>query len=624
MSRAGKNRLGKRFVGEAEQMSCACRRSRQPQALGLSSSGTRTGGSFTLLEYSENLELLLTHQLTSAGPIPTASDPDGFYPFETFCETSKRPVLKKYRMVSIENGQLRVKICPDLGGRVCSIFLKESAVETLFFPHVIRPVRILPRQSFTGGGIELSFPISHSPVQIAPVLYEVTRDSERIYVSCGEREVRFGMNWTVEYSLGEGDGFLTQRTVFFNPNHASHPWMSWSNAGVPARSDTEFHFPDGPVLVHGRDIRIIDWKKEGPRRQEDVLRMTGFFWKRPDCCAFGVFTPSLSAGLYHVADPVSVPGIKLWSDGIGRDEAWVSQYTLDGEQCLEIQGGPLVDQSSKDVLQPGQLRHHVEFWIPSTTAQDIRTISLPRPSVRAVDEVPLFSWARNEEVIFWLSLIASQKSGNARSIPKAPDVDNNCWAVSGMADLGDALSWAALSTKESERDRWLFQLGAWLAARGEIDAALEVLAQSGDDRARALSGRLWLVRKQDASSAVQCFRAIKAEAVALHPQIVIERDKALAALGKKTLEERWRWLKAVSALDDEWLAERRASWFIDSGDLQAAVQVLRNTKFQLVHQRYERTRLWRRIETDLGLESIAYPSWLGEDDLAEFGAYRDH
>ena len=115
-------------------------------------------------------------------------------------------------------------------------------------------------------------------------------------------------------------------------------------------------FPSGPVLVHGRDLRTIDWNAEGPRRQSDVQRMTGFFWRKPDCSAFGAFTPSLGAGLYHVADLSHVPGIKLWTDGTGRDEAWVTQYTLNGEQCLEIQAGPLVDQSVKSVLQPGQLR----------------------------------------------------------------------------------------------------------------------------------------------------------------------------------------------------------------------------------------------------------------------------
>jgi hypothetical protein len=303
-----------------------------------------------MLESAETIEFLLSRSLFPTGPIPTTHDPDGIYPYESFCETSRRPEIRKYRMVSIENDQIRVKVCPDLGGRVCSLFLKESGVDTIFFPPVIRPVRILPRQSFTGGGIELSFPISHSPVEVVPVLYEISRNQDRIYVSCGERELRFGMNWTVEYSLGERDSFLTQRTVFFNPDGEAHPWMSWSNAGVPARPDTEFHFPDGPVLIHDSHIRTIDWNAEGPRTQADMHRMTGYFWQKPDCCAFGAFTPSLGAGLYHVADPARVPGIKLWSDGIGRDEAWVSQYTLDREQCLEIQAGPLIDQSIKDKL----------------------------------------------------------------------------------------------------------------------------------------------------------------------------------------------------------------------------------------------------------------------------------
>jgi len=577
-----------------------------------------------MLQAAETNEFLLTHSLVPTGPIPTTHDPDGIYPYESFCETSKRPEIRKYRMVSIENEEIHVKICPDLGGRVCSLFLKRSRVETLFFPPVIRPVRILPRQSFTGGGIELSFPISHSPVEIVPVLYDISRDRDRIYVSCGERELRFGMHWTVEYSLGERDSFLAQRTVFFNPDADAHSWMSWSNAGVPARADTEFTFPDGPVLVHDSRIRTVDWKTDGPRIQAEVHRMTGFFWQRPDCCAFGAFTPSLGAGLYHVADPSQVPGIKLWSDGIGRDEAWVSQYTLDSEQCLEIQAGPLIDQSLKDVLEPGELRHHVEFWIPCDTRRDLREISLPSPQMRPLHEVPLFSWARNEEVRDWLQLVAAHESGDTRQIPKALDLDCNRWAVSGIAELGDALSWAASFTAGSERDTWLFQQGAWLSGRGETNAALEVLKRSGDDRARALLGRLLLVHKHDAAAAAKCFRAIESPALALHPQVVIERDKALAALGIETANERMLWLNAVSALEDEWLAERRASLFLDRGDAQSACDVLRSTHFQLVHQRYERTRLWRRVESMLGLDPVEYPSWLGEDDLAEFGAYREH
>jgi hypothetical protein len=577
-----------------------------------------------MLESAETIECLLTHSLVPTGPIPTTHDPDGIYPYESFCETSRRPAIRKYRMISIENEEIRVKICPDLGGRVCSLFLKRSGAETLFFPSVIRPVRILPRQSFTGGGIELSFPISHSPVEIVPVLYDVSRDRNRIYVSCGERELRFGMNWTVEYSLGEEDSFLTQRSVFFNPDAEAHPWMSWSNAAVPARPDTVFDFPDSPVLAHDSHIRTINWNKQGPQTQAEVRRMTGYFWQKPDHYAFGAFTPSLRSGLYHVADPAQVPGIKLWSDGIGRDEAWVSQYTLDGEQCLEIQASPLIDQSVKDTLEPGQLHHHVEYWIPSNRRRNIREISLPKPELRPLKEVPRFSWARAEEVRDWLKLVGAHESGDARQVPVAPDVDSNRWAPSGIAELGEALSWAISLSEGSERDKWLLQYGAWLDARNKTDASLTVLSQSRDDRARALAGRLWLACKHDARAATASFLTIQSRAISLHPQVVIERDQALAALGRETLDERKRWLESVESLDDEWLAERRASFFLDCGDANAARDVLRTTRFQLVHQRYERTRLWRRVESMLGMEPVPYPAWLGEDDLAEFGAYREH
>jgi hypothetical protein len=151
-----------------------------------------------------------------------------------------------------------------------------------------------------------------------------------------------------------------------------------------------------------------------------------------------------------------------------------------------------------------------------------------------------------------------------------------------------------------------------------------VLSECHDDRGRALAGRLWLVYKNDRDEATKAFRAIVSPTISLHPQVTFERDRALAALGPATLEERKRWLDAVSALEDEWLAERRASLLLDCGDAQAAREVLTGTRFQRVHQRYERTRLWRRIESMLGLATVQYPSWLGEDDLAEFGAYREH
>ena len=144
--------------------------------------------------YKKYKSYVLTHELTPAGPLPTAFDPNGVYPYVSFSETSNRPILKEYNFIDLENEQIRVTICPDLGGKVTSIIHKPSGREVLYVPDVIRYTRILPRFYFVAGGIEVSFPISHSPTQNETVLYQIDRNKERTYVTCGERELRLACN----------------------------------------------------------------------------------------------------------------------------------------------------------------------------------------------------------------------------------------------------------------------------------------------------------------------------------------------------------------------------------------------------------------------------------------------
>jgi hypothetical protein len=577
-----------------------------------------------MLTFQETKQAVLSHILVPAGPIPTAQDSDGVYPYESFMETSQRPILKTNQFVSMENDFLKVTICPDKGGQVSSIRIKPGDVEVLFVTGVVRPTRILPRYFYTAGAIEVSFPISHTPVQTATVQYRVERRDDRIYIWCGERELRFGMHWTVEYSLGENDRFLTQRTVFYNPTQTAHPWMSWSNAGIPSRPDTEIYFPNGPVLYHGDVVKTIQWEKEGPQRQSDIDRMIGFFWREPDCCAFGAYTPSLKSGLYHVADPALTPGIKFWTYGLGKHEIWAQQSTLDGKQYLEIQAGPLMDQSIKDHLQPGQQRHHVEFWFPTNQPMNIRTLGLPEPRLLDMAQVPRFGWARSEDVSIWEQVTQSFRNEDAASLPQPPGLDNNRWAPSGMDDLGTVLGWVIAETDDQVRDAWRFQLGAWHAGRDEMREAVEILQSCEDGRGLALAGRLYRRSLKDAHKAVECFRKIKAEVIACHPQVVVERDLTLAMLGNETLSEREGWLSRVRALPDERIIERRASLLAAQGKWEEARTLLTTTNFQLTHQRYARTRLWKRIKEELKITTVDPPNFLGEDDLADFGAYREY
>ena len=567
---------------------------------------------------NEYADYKLTHLLTPAGPIPTANDPDGVYPYMSYCETSNRPVPKLYRYIDLENPLIRVTICPDLGGKIISIIHKKSGKETLYVPEVIRYTRILPRFYFVAGGIEISFPVSHSPTQNEPVLYRIDRTGERIYVTCGERELRFGMHWSVEYSLGVDDEFLTQRVVLHNPGKQSYPWMSWSNAALPSAPDTEFNFPKGSVLLHSSIMDTIDWEREGPKRESDIREMTGYFWKTSDVTAFGAYTPSLGSGLYHVADRDIAGGVKLWSYGAGTDSAWSVLSTANHQPYIEIQGGPISDQSIKLEMTPNETRWHVEYWIPTDKRLNIYTLKTPDVKLRPVDAVPLFQWARNDEVRLWESLQQAYNIKN--SLPQAPAVDLCLWAPSGMENLDEPFIWAIATNREASL--WRFYYGAWLAGRGRIDEAIDMLSASGEGIAKVLCARL-LFQEDRIAEAWETMQTVAEKWLLIHPQVVVLRDQILRKSGQSAISEREYWLSQVDELPDEWVIERRIQLLIDKGELQNARKLLLSTPFQKIHQTYFRTNLWKQISDGLKIPFLPIPHEIGEDRLARFGAYRE-
>ena len=567
-------------------------------------------------------EIQPTHVLTPTGPLPTALDPNGVYPYPSYSETSNRPVPKRYRMIALENEHIRVVVCPDLCGKVISLTHKESGKEVLYNPGVIKYTRILPRFYFVAGGIEVSFPISHSPTQNEPILYRIDRTPDRVYVTCGEREAHYGMRWSVEYSLGGNDTFLTQRVVYQNPGKQAYPWMSWSNAAIPSAPDTRYDFPEGTVLVHASSMDTIDWKTEGPREERDIQEMTGYFWQTKSVNAFGAYTPSIGSGLYHVADEASTPGVKLWSYGVKEDREWSMLSTPDRKPYVEIQAGPIADQSIKLELRPGEKRHHVGFWIPTDHPLDIHTLKVPEVKLRPVDQIPLFEWAREEESAIWIALVKAYTDKG--ELPAAPLPEEGRWAPSGMEDLDGAFHWAIQQTKADERAYWQFHYGSWLAGRERTEEAIEQLEASGIDLAKALQARLY-AHQQDWQKAREAYAAISEDSwLNLHPQIVIERDKVLKRFGAACFQEREKWLEKINASSDEWVAERKVQLLIDQGKYQEAKDLLLSTPFQKVHQTYTRTGLWEQIAKGLGISPTPIPSQLGEDRLARFGAYREY
>lgn len=350
--------------------------------------------------------------------------------------------------------------------------------------------------------------------------------------------------------------------------------------------------------------------------------MTRYFWKTKDNNAFGAFTPSLGTGLYHIADEKIAGGIKLWSYGTAADSAWSVLSTAKHQTYIEIQGGPIGDQSIKLELTPKQKRWHVEYWYPSDRALDIYSLKTPVIALRPLNEIPLFSWARKEEVNTWLELINAFRV-KSKKLPNAPDPVQNNWPPSGIENLEPAFQWAINQSANDNAELWRFYYGTWLAGTGKSEAAINILAACKLSVAKPLLARL-LKLKDDLQGAKNAIAAINETWLQLHPQVIVERDKILRQLGAQTLGEREYWLSKVAALKDEWVIERQIQLMIDKGEYQKAKELLLSTSFQKVHQTYTRTGLWMQVCEKLGLPCEPIPSQLGEDRLARFGAYREY
>ena len=107
-------------------------------------------------------------------------------------------------------------------------------------------------------------------------------------------------------------------------------------------------------------------------------------------------------------------------------------------------------------------------------------------------------------------------------------------------------------------------------------------------------------------------------------RLLLKGINYLRSMGSSTIVVREQWLLQVAELKDEWVIERRVQLLIDKDELQQAKTLLLSVPFQKVHQTYARTGLWKQISDKMNTPFLPIPSSLGEDRLANFGAYREY
>ncbi len=112
--------------------------------------------------------------------------------------------------------------------------------------------------------------LSDFPLSVAERAGSLPRrhhDEQRAYVTCGERELRFGMRWSVEYSLGAGRRVPHRARGHPQSRPAAAPLDVMVECRAAVGAGHAYDFPNGAVLSHASRIATIDWKTQGPKRR---------------------------------------------------------------------------------------------------------------------------------------------------------------------------------------------------------------------------------------------------------------------------------------------------------------------------------------------------------------------
>lgn len=563
-----------------------------------------------------------TYAIEPRSGLPPLFDPgETMYPYTGYRGTAAQPVMKTYQSVVVENGLLRVTVLPELGGRILQIQDMRTGGTYVHLNDAVRPVRIPPRWAFLSLGIELNFPSTHSPTGMDPVGFELLRgDGGCAGVAVGEREMRLGLCWRAEIKLYPGVRAVCVAVRGWNPTSTPRDVQWWSNCAQPAGGDTEFVYPDEPVLAHIIGEESGRWPVVGGRdlRWHGTYdHMCGMFWEPTKEDWFGAYHHERGWGMLHLGDPETLPGKKLWSFGhTGETADWTLGMTRAGDRTCEIQAGIPTLQKDFAHLAPGDDLSFVEFWVPIDSRDELDPPKRPThasivESLGGIErlEAPVRE-LESPSGAFWKDLMLAHAASDTVFLEDHTDQLPDVWPPVGL-DLEPALTWAS----DAAGGRWRYQLALWHCSHERWNEAGELLVSILEDdpsfaQARAVYGLLlWKAEGRTDDAWEQIRRALD---VIPDGQLLVHANALLREMGM--MAER-RSLLGIWDKSDFRRRETEAEIALDSSDPETAIRVLTESPWERHHCRHRRMQLWQTARKQLNLPIGPIPAILGEDPV---------
>ncbi|MBP5285462.1 MAG: DUF5107 domain-containing protein, partial [Kiritimatiellae bacterium] len=340
-------------------------------------------------------------------PCPVPLVKKAHYPYCRFDGTSAKASPKKWKTVTLENGNIRVTATPEIGGKIWGAVDKASGHDFIYFNDVVKFRDIAMRGPWCSGGIEFNFGvIGHAPWTASPVDWFVREngDGSASYFAAGDEYITRA-KWQVEVRLQEGADHFETRVDWYNASGLPSPYYHWMNAAFPIGENPSFLFPGSHYSGHGGEI--ADWPVDPEGRHLDVYRENAFGTAKSchvlpgDASVYGIWWPELGMGAVHRSEAWEKFGRKIFLWALSREGGiWEDLLTDSNGQYAELQSGRYFLQPGWEahatpfkhpVLAPGSSERFEESWGVLRRREDLREDD-PSPVGRPLAAPEGFDW----------------------------------------------------------------------------------------------------------------------------------------------------------------------------------------------------------------------------------------
>jgi len=291
-------------------------------------------------------------------------------------------IMKKYKMVYLENEYLRIEILPELGGRIQRAYDKTNGYDFVYYNPVIKPALVGLTGPWIAGGIEFNWPQHHRPSTYSPAEYSFeSNDDGSAVVWVSEIDRMYGTKGMAGFKLYPDKAYLEIIGQLYNKTELPQTFLWWANPAVAVNEDYKSIFPPdvNAVFDHGkRDVSKFpiatgEYYKVDYSAGVDISKYknipvpTSYMAYHSDYNFVGGYDFSKEAGILHVANHHISPGKKQWTWGTGNfGQRWYQNLSDYGSgEYIELMTGVYTDnQPDFTWIQPHEEKTFKQYFMP--------------------------------------------------------------------------------------------------------------------------------------------------------------------------------------------------------------------------------------------------------------------